>query len=39
MIATLIVLAKAPVPGRVKTRLSPPLSLEQAAAALRSKAA
>ncbi len=29
--ATLLVLAKAPVPGRVKTRLSPPCSPEQAA--------
>jgi uncharacterized protein len=29
---TLIVIAKAPVPGRVKTRLSPPFSLETAAA-------
>ncbi|MFN2518715.1 MAG: DUF2064 domain-containing protein [Jatrophihabitantaceae bacterium] len=31
MIHTLIVIAKAPVAGRVKTRLSPPLSAEQAA--------
>ena len=29
--ATLVVMAKAPVPGRVKTRLTPPLSPEQAA--------
>ena len=29
---TLIVIAKAPVPGRVKTRLSPPFTLETAAA-------
>lgn len=29
---TLLVIAKEPVPGRVKTRLHPPLSLEQAAA-------
>jgi len=28
----LVVFAKAPLPGRVKTRLSPPLTLEQAAA-------
>ena len=35
VIATLIVLAKAPAPGRVKTRLSPPLSPEQAAALAR----
>ncbi|MEJ5945758.1 DUF2064 domain-containing protein [Pseudokineococcus basanitobsidens] len=28
---TVVVLAKAPVPGRVKTRLHPPLSLERAA--------
>ncbi len=28
---TLVVLAKQPIPGRVKTRLSPPLTLEQAA--------
>lgn len=31
MIQTLIVIAKAPVPGRVKTRLVPPLSADQAA--------
>ena len=31
MSATLIVVAKAPVPGRVKTRLTPPLHPEQAA--------
>ncbi len=31
MIHTLIVIAKAPVPGRVKTRLMPPLSAAQAA--------
>ena len=30
--STLVVIAKAPVPGRVKTRLTPPLSPEQAAA-------
>lgn len=30
--STLIVIAKAPVPGRVKTRLCPPFTLEQAAA-------
>ena len=35
VIATLIVLAKAPAPGRVKTRLSPPLRPEQAAALAR----
>lgn len=29
---TLIVFAKAPVPGRAKTRLTPPLAPEQAAA-------
>jgi rSAM/selenodomain-associated transferase 1 len=29
--STIVVLAKAPVPGRVKTRLSPPYTLEQAA--------
>lgn len=32
MIDTLLVLAKEPVPGRVKTRLVPPLSYDQAAA-------
>ncbi len=32
MIATLLVLAKEPVPGRVKTRLVPPFSYHQAAA-------
>jgi len=31
MLGTLIVIAKSPVPGRVKTRLCPPLSFEQAA--------
>jgi len=31
-VSTLVVIAKAPVPGRVKTRLTPPLSPEQAAA-------
>lgn len=31
MIGTLIVIAKAPVPGRVKTRLVPPLTYSQAA--------
>ena len=31
MSATLIVIAKQPVPGRVKTRLVPPLTHEQAA--------
>ena len=30
----LIIFAKRPVPGRVKTRLSPPLSPEQAAESL-----
>ncbi|MDP9117972.1 MAG: DUF2064 domain-containing protein [Actinomycetota bacterium] len=30
--ATIVVIAKEPVPGRVKTRLVPPLSFEQAAA-------
>jgi rSAM/selenodomain-associated transferase 1 len=30
-VSTIVVLAKAPVPGRVKTRLSPPYTLEQAA--------
>ena len=29
--AQLVVIAKAPVPGRVKTRLTPPFSPEQAA--------
>jgi rSAM/selenodomain-associated transferase 1 len=29
--STIVVLAKAPIPGRVKTRLSPPYTLEQAA--------
>ena len=33
--ATLIILAKAPVPGRVKTRLCPPCSPDQAAAIAR----
>jgi rSAM/selenodomain-associated transferase 1 len=33
--ATIIVIAKAPVPGRVKTRLTPPLSPTQAAALAR----
>ena len=33
--ATLIIVAKAPVPGRVKTRLCPPCSPEQAAAIAR----
>jgi rSAM/selenodomain-associated transferase 1 len=33
--ATLVVMAKAPVPGRVKTRLTPPLSPEQAAVLAR----
>ena len=32
MTAALVVMAKAPVPGRVKTRLCPPLDAEQAAA-------
>ena len=32
MSAALVVMAKAPVPGRVKTRLCPPLDAEQAAA-------
>ncbi|HEY7812556.1 MAG TPA: DUF2064 domain-containing protein, partial [Nakamurella sp.] len=32
MIATVVVLAKQPEPGRVKTRLVPPLTAEQAAA-------
>jgi uncharacterized protein len=32
MTATLLVMAKAPAPGRVKTRLCPPLTPEQAAA-------
>ena len=35
MSATLIVIAKAPVPGRVKTRLTPPLRPEQAATLAR----
>ena len=35
MTATVIVIAKAPVPGRVKTRLTPPLSPTQAAALAR----
>jgi len=34
-VTTLLVMAKAPVPGRVKTRLCPPLSPEQAAALAR----
>jgi rSAM/selenodomain-associated transferase 1 len=33
--ATLVVMAKAPVPGRVKTRLTPPLRPEQAAVLAR----
>ncbi len=32
MIQTLVVIAKQPVPGRVKTRLCPPCTAEQAAA-------
>ena len=35
MSATLVVIAKAPVPGRVKTRLTPPLRPAQAAALAR----
>ena len=35
MVPTLIVIAKAPVPGRVKTRLSPPCTPDQAAALAR----
>jgi glycosyltransferase A (GT-A) superfamily protein (DUF2064 family) len=38
-VTTLLVMAKAPVPGRVKTRLCPPLTPEQAAGALGAPAA